>query len=95
MKAISWHPAPYSPPLGTPFTGERALGQTPAVPGSVTLIDSPLLALSADVVAAVASGYLAYGYARTGSSPVASTVWLVVATAMTVKALHDASRLNA
>lgn len=94
MNAISWRPAPYAPPLKTPFTGERALGQGPVIPGSVSLMDSPLLALSTDVVAAAGSGYLSYGFAKT-NNPTWSTVWLVVATAMTVKALHDLSRLNA
>ncbi len=94
MNAIAWRPAPYAPPLRTPFTGERALGQAPAVPGSQSLMDSPLLALATDVVAAAASGYLAYGYSRTHESTL-STVWLVLATAMTVKALHDVARLNA
>lgn len=92
MNQISWRPAPYMPPK-TPFGGERALGQGPAVPGSVSLMDSPFLAFSTDVVAAAGSGYLAYGYSKLHSPW--STLWLVVATAMTVKALHDLSRLNA
>jgi hypothetical protein len=91
--ARPWRATPYAPPRKNPF-GERALGQTPVVPGSVSLMDSPLLALSTDVVAAAGSGYLAYGYSKLQSSTM-STIWLVVATAMTVKALHDLSRLNA
>lgn len=93
MNPISWRPAPYAPQK-PPYTGERTLGQGPAVPGSVSLMDSPFLALSTDIVAAAGSGYLAYGYSKLQSQPW-TTIWLVVATAMTVKALHDLSRLNA
>lgn len=94
MNPISWRPTPYGIPHKTPYTSERALGQGPGVPGSVSLMDSPFLALSTDVVAAAGSGYLAYGYSKLHSQTW-STIWLVVATAMTVKALHDLSRLNA
>lgn len=92
MNTLAWRAAPYAPSRKNPF-GERALGQGPSVPGSASLMDSPLLALSTDIVAVAGSGYLAYGYSKLQSSW--STVWLVVATAAAVKALHDLSRLNA
>jgi hypothetical protein len=96
-----WRPIPYAPPPA-PYQAVRPkkLGEVTVAP-STTILDSPLLALSTDVVAALAGGYLAWSLGAAGPrgeapvSPTWSTIWWVVAAAAGIKALHDLSRLNA
>lgn len=94
-----WRPAPYAPPR-QPFADQRSLGQTP-VRGSEAFLASPLLALGTDIVGASAAAYLSYGFGspspttgQTINKPM-SIVWLAIATALAMKALHDFSRTNA
>ncbi len=96
-----WRPIPYAPPR-VPHQAVRPklLGEV-TVPASTTILDSPLLALSTDVVAALAAGYLAFSLGKEGDkgqapiSPTWSTFWWIIATAAGIKMLHDLSRLNA
>lgn len=90
-RGLSWRPAPLSIQK-TPFKAIRPLGQTPAAQGSVVFLDDPLLAATLDVMATGTSAYLAYGLAK-AHNPWAP-LWLVLATAMGVKALHDFSRIK-
>jgi hypothetical protein len=98
---IGWRPMPYAPP-SAPYQAVRPkkLGEV-TVPASTTILDSPLLALSTDVIAALAGGYLAWSLGASGprgEPPVSrtwSTIWWVVAAAAGIKGLHDLSRLNA
>lgn len=89
-RSLGWRPAPLAIPR-TPYQATRRMGQA-APQGSVAFLDDPLLAASLDVVATGTSAYLAWGMAK-AQSPWAP-LWLVLATAMGVKALHDFSRIK-
>lgn len=75
-----WRPAPFNPIAG--------MGQAQ---GSAFL-DDPMLATAFDLVATGTSGYVAWGMARANSPWM--PFWLVLATAMGVKTLHDLSRVK-
>lgn len=88
-KTMGWRPAPFQA-YPTPFRSK--MGQLPSVPASTALLDDPLLAATVDIVATSTSAYLAWGMAK-AQSPWAP-LWLVLATAMGVKTLHDFSRVK-
>lgn len=92
LNPVLWRPAPYAPPLQQ-RSASHAIGQAPTSAPSISLVDSPGLALAIDLAAVTTSAYLAYGYGKV-HSPM-STVFLLLATAIGVKALHDLSRMNA
>lgn len=103
MRSLPWRPVPYGSLHKHPF-GPR-LAQAAPVPGapkgSESFLESPLLALGTDVVGVALTGYLSWGLAKRDPStrepynkPM-SVFWLVMATVLGMKALHDASRLNA
>jgi hypothetical protein len=82
---MAWAPAP-NRPLPTPFaTSKATLGQQ-----KVGLLDSREVAMGADLVTTMASGYLAYGSGKNGNRW--STFWWVVSGISLVKFLHDSSR---
>lgn len=83
-----WSPLRYMPPaVSYQATRSQALGA--AAPSS-TILDSPLLSLATDLVAAGASAYLALGLGKLNSGW--ATFWWIASAAAGVKALHDLAR---
>jgi hypothetical protein len=85
-RGMAWRPAPLQMQR-SPYKATREMGQ---VQNSVAFLDDPLLAVSFDVLATGTSAYLAYGMTKAQSAW--APLWLVLATAMGVKTLHDLSR---
>lgn len=81
-RTVDWSPAPY---LGV------RLSQAPAPSATDQFLASPSAALVTDIAAMTVAGFLAYRYLSQNNSW--STLWLVVATAAAVKALHDGKRV--
>lgn len=87
----TWRPAPHRA-LPSPYRTSLQQATPPVGGGRNPFFDSPLLALVTDGSAAAMSAYLAYGLGRAGNKW--STFFWVVSAAMTMKALHDMSRLK-
>lgn len=86
-----WAPMRYVPPPALyQATRPKVLGE---VSPSSTLLDSPLLSFTTDVVASGASAFLAYGLGKANSGW--ATFWWIASAAAGIKALHDLARLNA
>lgn len=95
-----WRPATYAPPRPS-YKADRSLGQAVPLRGSEAFLASPALALATDFIGVVAAGYLSYGLAqpsKTTGAPINKTmsvIWLVIASGLAMKGLHDFSRVNA
>lgn len=87
----TWRPAPHRA-LPSPYRASLRQAAAPAPGTRNPFFDSPLLALVTDGSAAAMGAYMAYGLGRAGSKW--STFFWVVSAAMTMKALHDMSRLR-
>lgn len=84
-----WAPMAAARPLPSPYkVGRPAAG--PAL-GQNDFLESPILSLGVDAVAALSGAYLAWGLSSVRNKW--STFWWVVSGVATVKALHDMSRI--
>lgn len=90
--SMTWRPAAAAPRLPSPFmgSGKRSLGA--AKTGLEAFAESPILALTSDVIAAGSSAYLAWALGVWKNEW--STFWWIVTAAITVKGLHDLARIR-
>lgn len=92
---LLWRAAPYAPPPQV-----KTLGQVVSK-GSEAFLSSPTLAFAVDLTGVLTAGWVSSklgSKSKITGEPInkaMSVFWVVVATGLGMKALHDLSRMNA